>query len=493
MRKAGIELQLRQAAHDARRYGSSSSSILPATLARRRLSDQPLFIDTFFSRRPRQGSLSYFNYADRLNQLPLSIIGTALGTAILPAISQPFGAGDDEPRPRDVQAQAPSTCRCCLTLPATLALVGGRGAAHRRAVPGRASSPPRMLASPATILAIMVTGLPAYVLVKVLTPGFYARKDIEDAGLDRDGRCCSPRSSLNFALIPPFGIYGLADRRPRPAPGSIALMLFVILHRRGHFRIAGWLVGRVSQAAARRARHGGRALAREACCSPSSSSPARPAAADRRWRAGRHRRLVYFAGRLADRRHGQGRHCRRCSGGAAKTRRSPGMSKQNMRVVSGIQPTGDLHLGNLLGAILRWVRMQDEARMPVLPRRPPRADRRHRPGAAAGQRARDGGGAGRQRHRSGQVDRLFAQSAVPAHAELAWILNGTARMGWLNRMTQFKDKSGKNREGASVALFDLSGAAGGRRAALPGDPCPGGRGPEAAYRAGPRHRAEVQQ
>jgi tryptophanyl-tRNA synthetase len=48
---------------------------------------------------------------------------------------------------------------------------------------------------------------------------------------------------------------------------------------------------------------------------------------------------------------------------------------------------------------------------------------------------------------------LFAQSAVPAHAELAWILQCTARMGWLNRMTQFKEKSGKNREGASVGLF----------------------------------------
>jgi tryptophanyl-tRNA synthetase len=49
---------------------------------------------------------------------------------------------------------------------------------------------------------------------------------------------------------------------------------------------------------------------------------------------------------------------------------------------------------------------------------------------------------------------LFAQSAVPAHSELCWILNGTARMGWLNRMTQWKDKAGKNRESASVALFD---------------------------------------
>src|SRR5690349_5783458 len=49
---------------------------------------------------------------------------------------------------------------------------------------------------------------------------------------------------------------------------------------------------------------------------------------------------------------------------------------------------------------------------------------------------------------------LFAQSAVPAHAELCWILNGTARLGWLNRMTQWKGKAGKNRERASVALFE---------------------------------------
>jgi tryptophanyl-tRNA synthetase len=48
---------------------------------------------------------------------------------------------------------------------------------------------------------------------------------------------------------------------------------------------------------------------------------------------------------------------------------------------------------------------------------------------------------------------LFNQARVPAHAELQWLLNGTARMGWLNRMTQFKDKAGKNREGASIALF----------------------------------------
>ena len=124
----------------------------------------------------------------------------------------------------------------------------------------------------------------------------------------------------------------------------------------------------------------------------------------------------------------------------------------NMRVVSGIQPTGDLHLGNLLGAILRWVRMQDEAEclffladlhaltIDVDPAKL-RANVREMAAALI----------------ASGIDPaksiLFAQSAVPAHPELAWILNCTARMGWLNRMTQFKEKSGKNKEGSSVGLF----------------------------------------
>jgi tryptophanyl-tRNA synthetase len=124
----------------------------------------------------------------------------------------------------------------------------------------------------------------------------------------------------------------------------------------------------------------------------------------------------------------------------------------NMRVVSGIQPTGDLHLGNLLGAILRWVRMQDEAdclffladlHALTVDVDPARLQANVREMAAA--------------LIASGIDPaksiLFAQSAIPAHPEMAWILNCTARMGWLNRMTQFKEKSGKSREGASVGLF----------------------------------------
>ena len=130
------------------------------------------------------------------------------------------------------------------------------------------------------------------------------------------------------------------------------------------------------------------------------------------------------------------------------------MTGQNMkRVVSGIQPTGGLHLGNLLGAILRWVRMQDEAKclycladLHSLSEYMDPEERR----SSVREMAAALIASGIDPERS----TIFAQSAIPAHSELCWILNGTARMGWLNRMTQWKDKAGKNREGASVALFD---------------------------------------
>jgi tryptophanyl-tRNA synthetase len=122
------------------------------------------------------------------------------------------------------------------------------------------------------------------------------------------------------------------------------------------------------------------------------------------------------------------------------------------RVVSGIQPTGGLHLGNLLGAILRWVRMQDEveclfflADMHAITIDVDPAELRSNVREMAAALIASGIDPARST--------LFAQSAVPAHAELAWVLQCTARVGWLNRMTQFKEKSGKSREGASVGLY----------------------------------------
>jgi tryptophanyl-tRNA synthetase len=121
-------------------------------------------------------------------------------------------------------------------------------------------------------------------------------------------------------------------------------------------------------------------------------------------------------------------------------------------VFSGVQPTGNLHLGNYLGAIRNWVKMQDEYDCiysivdlhAITIFQAPDELRRNTIEVAAAVIA-----CGVDPNRTV----LFNQSQVPAHAELAWILNCVARMGWLSRMTQFKDKAGKHRERASVGLF----------------------------------------
>ena len=123
-----------------------------------------------------------------------------------------------------------------------------------------------------------------------------------------------------------------------------------------------------------------------------------------------------------------------------------------MRVVSGIQPTGGLHLGNLLGAILRWVRMQDEIEclffLADLHALTVDVDPKELSG-----NVREMAAALIASGIDPAKSVVFRQSAIPAHSELAWILQGTARWGWLNRMTQWKDKAGKNQEGSSVGLF----------------------------------------
>ncbi len=122
------------------------------------------------------------------------------------------------------------------------------------------------------------------------------------------------------------------------------------------------------------------------------------------------------------------------------------------RVLSGVQPSGDLHLGNYLGALVKFVALQD--RMECLYcvvdlhaitqwQEPAKLTAQTREIAAA--------------YLAAGVDPkkaiVFAQSSVPAHAELAWIFQCVARLGWLDRMTQFKEKSGKHKERASVGLY----------------------------------------
>ncbi|MEZ5707779.1 MAG: tryptophan--tRNA ligase [Blastomonas sp.] len=123
-----------------------------------------------------------------------------------------------------------------------------------------------------------------------------------------------------------------------------------------------------------------------------------------------------------------------------------------MRSVSGIQPTGNLHLGNYLGAIRNWVKMQDQMDCLFF-----LADMHaitvHNDPAELSANCREMAAALIACGIDPDKSVLFNQARVPAHAELAWLLFCTARIGWLNRMTQFKEKSGKNREGASVGLF----------------------------------------
>jgi tryptophanyl-tRNA synthetase len=121
-------------------------------------------------------------------------------------------------------------------------------------------------------------------------------------------------------------------------------------------------------------------------------------------------------------------------------------------VFSGIQPTGSLHLGNYLGAIKNWVPLQArhdcifcvvDMHAITVSQEPAALKAATRRVAAA--------------YIASGIDPkktiIFNQSQVPAHAQLAWIFNCVARMGWLSRMTQFKEKAGKHRENASAGLF----------------------------------------
>ena len=122
------------------------------------------------------------------------------------------------------------------------------------------------------------------------------------------------------------------------------------------------------------------------------------------------------------------------------------------RIFSGVQPTGNLHLGNYLGAIKNWIALQDDFECiycvvdlhAITIPQDPSVLRRSICEVAACLIA------------SGinpEKSILFNQSRVPQHAELAWVFNCVARLGWLNRMTQFKEKAGKNRENATVGLY----------------------------------------
>ena len=215
--------------------------ILPATAAAGIYQISQLFYG-YFSTLLGEGALTKLSYADRLNQLPLSIIGTALGVAILPAISQALARGEDEVAAY-VQARA-FDLSMLLTLPATLALGVGAVPIIGALFQGGEYTV-EAARTTGNILAILVTGLPAYVLVKVLTPAFYARKDVKTPVLIAV-TVLLLSVPANFLLIPRIGIYSLAVVTSAGAWVNFAA-LFIVLYAHGHFRMPAWLVGRVAR------------------------------------------------------------------------------------------------------------------------------------------------------------------------------------------------------------------------------------------------------
>ncbi len=124
------------------------------------------------------------------------------------------------------------------------------------------------------------------------------------------------------------------------------------------------------------------------------------------------------------------------------------------RVFSGIQPSGNLTLGNYLGALRRWVKMQDDGIETLYCVVDLHAMTVWQDPVALVRATREVASAFLAIGLDPTRSILFNQSQVPTHARLAWILNCVARLGWLNRMTQFKEKAGKDREASSVGLYD---------------------------------------
>jgi len=238
MRRAGINLALRRPRLTPG-VRELFVLVLPATLAGG-IYYLSQFTYLYFATRLPEGSLVFLGQADRLNQLPLAIIGSALGVAILPSVSRAVAGGDGATAAR-IQGQA-IELGMLLTLPAAVALSVVAGPIASALYEGGETSAAQARMT-GYVLAILVAGLPAYVLIKMLTPGFYARKDVKTpvfVGISM----LVVGVLMNFMLVPILGIAALPLSTAATAWAN-CLILYMILHTRGHFRLQGWLVGRL--------------------------------------------------------------------------------------------------------------------------------------------------------------------------------------------------------------------------------------------------------
>lgn len=241
-RRAGVRLkvQLPRLTPEVRKLGVL---ILPATFGAGIYQISQL-VDTFFATSLPQGSLTLLKLADRLNQMPLGIVGIALGTAILPMLSRHIHTGDSAEAQR-LQGNA-FEIATLLTLPAAAALavcapafctaffVGGKFTAADGALM-------------AQIVVALVAGLPAYVIVKVLNPGFFAREDTRTPVWTALVSLIF-NVGLNLYVVERFGIVGLAGATAASASLNCVL-LYAILHRRGWFHFTSKLFSRVARQA----------------------------------------------------------------------------------------------------------------------------------------------------------------------------------------------------------------------------------------------------
>jgi putative peptidoglycan lipid II flippase len=198
------------------------------------------FIDLFFIASLPDKSITYLAMADRLNQLPLGIIGIALGTAILPALSR-FIAQDDGDGASRLQSNAVELAML-LTVPAAAALYfAGPAITSAFYVGGNYSKADGLMTG--AVVGGLVVGLPAYVLVKVLVPNFFARKDTRTPVITA-ALALACNIGLNLLLIPRYGIIGLAMAGSIAAWINVAL-LYGILHKRRQYRVSALVAGRI--------------------------------------------------------------------------------------------------------------------------------------------------------------------------------------------------------------------------------------------------------
>ena len=215
--------------------------ILPATIGAGGYYISQLFYAYFATRLP-EGSFVYLSQADRLNQLPLALVGSAIGTAILPAISRHLGLGEDR-QAANIQGRA-TELAMLLTIPATIALAVAAGPIMTVLFEGGRFTVADAATS-ALVLSILVTGLPAYVMIKVLAPGFYARKDMKTPVVITLVTLALGVIA-NFVWIDDIGIV-ILPLSTSVAAWVNALALYFLLAARGHFRVEGWLAARLTK------------------------------------------------------------------------------------------------------------------------------------------------------------------------------------------------------------------------------------------------------